>query len=230
MPSSIDLSTPLQGHHPMVNSLLDWRKVIMRPMKDGNGKRTFKLGLIVIMSCHPWDSHVKNKTHEIPGNKKVLFLVCLTGKLNSNQLQPQVAPDGWRTCAVPSQHNEPPIQSSESRVPSHEDTSACEHEPEVAPMQSTEEPYVKSPLYFFYSYKISLTPPLTISSLSHYSPLCHYHLRYACRLPHPPPSSPPVPPPSTPTQRSQAPPPQRHKASLIPTMRLGRNLPNCDQP
>ncbi|MBW0563184.1 hypothetical protein O181_102899, partial [Austropuccinia psidii MF-1] len=31
---------PLLGHHPMVTSLLDRSKVIIRPMKDGNGKRT----------------------------------------------------------------------------------------------------------------------------------------------------------------------------------------------
>ncbi|MBW0523929.1 hypothetical protein O181_063644 [Austropuccinia psidii MF-1] len=43
VPSSIDLSTP----PPMVTSLLDRSKVIIRPMKDGDGKRTFKLGLIV---------------------------------------------------------------------------------------------------------------------------------------------------------------------------------------
>ncbi|MBW0546652.1 hypothetical protein O181_086367 [Austropuccinia psidii MF-1] len=38
---------PLLGHHPMVTSLLDRREVIIRPMKNGNGKRTFKLGPIV---------------------------------------------------------------------------------------------------------------------------------------------------------------------------------------
>ncbi|MBW0478955.1 hypothetical protein O181_018670 [Austropuccinia psidii MF-1] len=41
----------------------------------------------------------------------------------------------------PSQHHDPPIQSSESQVPSHEDISAHEPEPEVAPTQSTEEPF-----------------------------------------------------------------------------------------
>ncbi|MBW0590539.1 hypothetical protein O181_130254 [Austropuccinia psidii MF-1] len=40
-------STPLQGHHPVVNSLLDWRKLIIWLMKHGDGKRTLKLGLIV---------------------------------------------------------------------------------------------------------------------------------------------------------------------------------------
>ncbi|MBW0574560.1 hypothetical protein O181_114275 [Austropuccinia psidii MF-1] len=50
---------PLPGHHPMVTSLLDWSQVIIRPMKDGNGKRTFELGPIVTMSCQPWDSHSK---------------------------------------------------------------------------------------------------------------------------------------------------------------------------
>ncbi|MBW0548200.1 hypothetical protein O181_087915 [Austropuccinia psidii MF-1] len=38
---------PLLGHHSMVTSLLDLSKVIIRLMKDGDGKRTFKLGPIV---------------------------------------------------------------------------------------------------------------------------------------------------------------------------------------
>ncbi|MBW0587367.1 hypothetical protein O181_127082, partial [Austropuccinia psidii MF-1] len=59
VPSSINLSTPLLGHHPMLTSLLDLSEVIIRPMKDGNGKRTFKLGPIVPMSCHQWDSNAK---------------------------------------------------------------------------------------------------------------------------------------------------------------------------
>ncbi|MBW0517070.1 hypothetical protein O181_056785 [Austropuccinia psidii MF-1] len=50
---------PLLGHHAMVTSLLNWSKVIIRPMKDGNGKRTFVLGPIGTMSCHPWDSNAK---------------------------------------------------------------------------------------------------------------------------------------------------------------------------
>ncbi|MBW0475076.1 hypothetical protein O181_014791 [Austropuccinia psidii MF-1] len=50
---------PLLGHYPMVTSLLDRSKVIIRPMKDGNGKRTFKLGPIITMSCQPWDSNAK---------------------------------------------------------------------------------------------------------------------------------------------------------------------------
>ncbi|MBW0533288.1 hypothetical protein O181_073003 [Austropuccinia psidii MF-1] len=43
VPSNIDLPTP----PPMVTSLLDRSKVIIRPMKDGDGKRTFELGPIV---------------------------------------------------------------------------------------------------------------------------------------------------------------------------------------
>ncbi|MBW0549627.1 hypothetical protein O181_089342 [Austropuccinia psidii MF-1] len=46
---------PLLGQHPMVTSLLDLSKVIIRPMKEGNGKRTFELGPIITMSCHQWD-------------------------------------------------------------------------------------------------------------------------------------------------------------------------------
>ncbi|MBW0485679.1 hypothetical protein O181_025394 [Austropuccinia psidii MF-1] len=59
VPSSINLSTPLLGHHPMVASLFYQSKVIIRPMKDGDGKRTFKLGPIV--------------THGIQRPKDILF-------------------------------------------------------------------------------------------------------------------------------------------------------------
>ncbi|MBW0524939.1 hypothetical protein O181_064654 [Austropuccinia psidii MF-1] len=43
----------------LVNALLDQSEVIIWPMKDGNGERTFKLGPIITMSCHPWDSNAK---------------------------------------------------------------------------------------------------------------------------------------------------------------------------
>ncbi|MBW0587268.1 hypothetical protein O181_126983 [Austropuccinia psidii MF-1] len=42
----------LLGHHPMVTSLFDRSKLIIRLMKDGDGERTFELGPIVTMSCH----------------------------------------------------------------------------------------------------------------------------------------------------------------------------------
>ncbi|MBW0505804.1 hypothetical protein O181_045519 [Austropuccinia psidii MF-1] len=54
---------PLLGHHPMVTSLFDWSKVIIQPMKDGDGKRKFELSPIVTMSCHPWDSNAKVSFH-----------------------------------------------------------------------------------------------------------------------------------------------------------------------
>ncbi|MBW0503434.1 hypothetical protein O181_043149 [Austropuccinia psidii MF-1] len=139
VPSSIDLCIPLLGHHQMVTSLLNWSKVIIQPMKDGNSKRTFEVGPIVTMSCHPWHSNTKRKTHQIPHNKTLLFLVCLARKLCDKSLQAQVAPD------EPSQHNEPPItgpsQASDSQLPSHENNLTCEPETEVAPTQSSEEPF-----------------------------------------------------------------------------------------
>ncbi|MBW0556096.1 hypothetical protein O181_095811 [Austropuccinia psidii MF-1] len=46
-PQAFICPPPLLGHHPMVTSLHDLRKVIMRPMKDGNGNRTFEIGPIV---------------------------------------------------------------------------------------------------------------------------------------------------------------------------------------
>ncbi|MBW0512078.1 hypothetical protein O181_051793 [Austropuccinia psidii MF-1] len=56
---------PLLGHHLMVTSLLNQRRVIIWPIKDGNDKRTFNLGRIVTMSCHPWDSNAK-RPQDIP--------------------------------------------------------------------------------------------------------------------------------------------------------------------
>ncbi|MBW0553988.1 hypothetical protein O181_093703 [Austropuccinia psidii MF-1] len=50
---------PLLGHDPMVTSLPHRREVIIRPMKDGDGKRRFELGPMVTMSCHQWNSNTK---------------------------------------------------------------------------------------------------------------------------------------------------------------------------
>ncbi|MBW0498443.1 hypothetical protein O181_038158 [Austropuccinia psidii MF-1] len=53
----------------------------------------------------------------------------------------------------PSQNDEPPIpgpsQFSKSQVPSHEDASTCEPEPEVALTQSMEEPFACPTTPFF---------------------------------------------------------------------------------
>ncbi|MBW0570432.1 hypothetical protein O181_110147 [Austropuccinia psidii MF-1] len=87
---------PLLSHHPMVTSLLDLSEVIIRPMKNGDGKRTFELGPIVTLSCHRWDSNAKNKTPRIPPEKTFPFLVCLASKPRSNPLQAQVAPNCQR--------------------------------------------------------------------------------------------------------------------------------------
>ncbi|MBW0555431.1 hypothetical protein O181_095146 [Austropuccinia psidii MF-1] len=116
---------PFLGHHPMVTSLLDQIKVIIRPMKDGNGKRTFKLGPIVTIT----------KPTESPPNKTLPFLVCLASKPRGNPPQAQVAPD------EPSQTKEPPIPAPSPSSEPPEDVPTCEPEPEVALMQSTEEPF-----------------------------------------------------------------------------------------
>ncbi|MBW0491401.1 hypothetical protein O181_031116 [Austropuccinia psidii MF-1] len=58
-PQVLIFPPPLLGHHLMVTSLLHQRKVIMHPMKDGNGERTFKHGPTITMSCHPWNSNTK---------------------------------------------------------------------------------------------------------------------------------------------------------------------------
>ncbi|MBW0484205.1 hypothetical protein O181_023920 [Austropuccinia psidii MF-1] len=105
---------PLLGHYPMVSSLLDQSKVIIRPMKDDNGKRTFKLGPIVTMSCHPWDSNAK---------------------------QPTPCPSGIQCWEVlfrePSRTNEPPIPGPSPSSEPHEDVLTREPEPELVPLHPT---------------------------------------------------------------------------------------------
>ncbi|MBW0534380.1 hypothetical protein O181_074095 [Austropuccinia psidii MF-1] len=126
-PQALLCPPPLLGHHLMVTSLLDRSEVIIWPMKDGNGKRKFELGPIVTMSCHPWDSNAKNKTHRIPPNKTHPFNVCLASKTRGNPLLAQVAPD------EPSQHDEPPIPGESPSSEPPEDIATHEPEPEVAP-------------------------------------------------------------------------------------------------
>ncbi|MBW0511647.1 hypothetical protein O181_051362 [Austropuccinia psidii MF-1] len=109
----------------------------------------------------------QNKSHQIPRNKTLPFLVCLASKLRGNQLQAHVAPDVQKTFSrtPPPQYNEPPIPGPSPSSEPHEGLSACEPEPKVAPMQTLEEPFG---LYFSCS-QIPLTPPSTISRLSSYS-------------------------------------------------------------
>ncbi|MBW0560883.1 hypothetical protein O181_100598, partial [Austropuccinia psidii MF-1] len=102
---------PLLGHHPMVTSLLNRSKVIMRPMKDGDGKRTFKLGPIVTNGI------------QMPN------LPC-----KQTLQQPTPGPK-------PSQTEEPPIPGPSPSTQAPEDIPTCEPGPEVAPKQSTEEPF-----------------------------------------------------------------------------------------
>ncbi|MBW0476571.1 hypothetical protein O181_016286 [Austropuccinia psidii MF-1] len=169
VPSGINLSTPLLDHHLMVTSLLDQRKAIIWPMKNGHGERTFKLGLIIIMPCHPWDSNSKNKTHQIPLDNTLPFPICLESKLCGNQIQAQVAPHVRELTLPPflepSQHNEPPIPGPSevpaSKVPLTENDSTCEPEPEVALMHSMEDPFAfpATPHSFIIIENLPVGPP-----------------------------------------------------------------------
>ncbi|MBW0465883.1 hypothetical protein O181_005598 [Austropuccinia psidii MF-1] len=123
---------PLLGHHPMVTSLLDHSKVIIPPMKQGNGKRTFDLGLIVTHEENPpnppqQDSPVPRMAREQALRK------------------PTPGPSGTQWLGdlfcKPSQHNEPHIPGPSQASEPHEDPLTCEPEPEMDPTQSTEEPF-----------------------------------------------------------------------------------------
>ncbi|MBW0548291.1 hypothetical protein O181_088006 [Austropuccinia psidii MF-1] len=123
--------------------------------------------------------------------------------------QPTPGPSGtqWseELFREPSQTKEPPIPDPSPSSKPPEDFPTWEPEPEVAPMQSKEEPFGKQLLHFFNSSQLFLPFSLTISSLSRHYLLGNYYQQYAHWVPPPPssyptpPPSPPVPPPSTPT-------------------------------
>ncbi|MBW0557392.1 hypothetical protein O181_097107 [Austropuccinia psidii MF-1] len=129
-------------------------------MKDGNGKRTFKLGPIVTMSCHPWDSNAKNKANGFHRNKTLPFLVCLARKLRGNQPQAPVAPN------EPSQTIEPPIPGPSPSSKPHEDVPTHEPEPEVALTPSMEEPF-DSPSLHSYPSSFPSAPKTPVPSPPH---------------------------------------------------------------
>ncbi|MBW0576560.1 hypothetical protein O181_116275, partial [Austropuccinia psidii MF-1] len=149
----------------MVTSLLGLSEVIIWLMKDGDGERTFELGPIVTISCHRWDSNAKNKTPR--QDSPVPSLPC-----KQTPRKPTPGPK-------PSQTKEPPIPGPSPSTQPPEDDTMREPEPEVAPTQSTEEPFDKSPLLFLHSYQLFLTISLTISSSSRHSLLHNYHRQYA---------------------------------------------------
>ncbi|MBW0528730.1 hypothetical protein O181_068445 [Austropuccinia psidii MF-1] len=133
VPSSIYLSTPLRGHHPMVTLLLDWSEVIIQPMKDGNGRRTFELGPIVTHGIQtPKTKHTKSP------------MTRLTCSLYASQANAAATHSSELTLppfVEPSQHHERPISGPSQPSEPHEDALTHEPEPEVAPTQSMEKPF-----------------------------------------------------------------------------------------
>ncbi|MBW0497195.1 hypothetical protein O181_036910 [Austropuccinia psidii MF-1] len=116
----------------MVTSLLDRREVIIRPMKGGDGKRTFELAPIVTISCHPWDSNAKvkqNQQNPLQQDSPIPSLPC---EKPLRQPTPGLKP---------SQPNEPPIPGPGPSSKPHKEILAFEPEPEVALMQSMEETF-----------------------------------------------------------------------------------------
>ncbi|MBW0580505.1 hypothetical protein O181_120220 [Austropuccinia psidii MF-1] len=147
VPPSIDLST----HNPMVTSLLNRSEVIIRPMKDEQNP--------------PNPPQQDSPVPSLPRKQ--------------TPRKPTPGPSGTRWSEElfhePSKNEEPPIAGPSPSSQPPEDVPTCEPEPEVAPTQSTEEPFGKSPLLFLHPYQLFLTFSLTISSLSHHSLLDNYH-------------------------------------------------------
>ncbi|MBW0548910.1 hypothetical protein O181_088625 [Austropuccinia psidii MF-1] len=161
----------------MLTSLLDRSKVIIQPMKDVDGKRTLKLGLIVPMGF---------KFQTKPSKSPAIRDSCSLYALQANSATPD----------KPSQPNEPPIPGPSQPSEPREDTLTCEPEPEVAPTQSMEEPvaHPATPT------SVIIIDDAPVGSL----------------------------PPLLPRRSQKSPPPWR-QATLIPTMRLARNLGSCNQ-
>ncbi|MBW0493993.1 hypothetical protein O181_033708 [Austropuccinia psidii MF-1] len=197
---------PLVGHHAMVTSLLDWSEVIIRPMKDGNGKRKFELGPIVTMGF----KRQKQNPPDTPQQDSPVQ--CMPLKQTPPQPTSGLSGTQWPEdlFCEPSQHNEPPIPGLIPSPEQPEDIVTCEPEPEVAPTQSMEEPFA-----------LPATPHLII--IIDNTPVRS-----------PPPISPaPTLPPSTDLPPIAADNPTASspwcQAHLIPTMMLSRNSPTCDQ-
>ncbi|MBW0489870.1 hypothetical protein O181_029585 [Austropuccinia psidii MF-1] len=107
VPSSIHLSTPLLGHHPMVTSLLDQMEVIIRPMKEGNGKRTFELGPIVTHAIQMPKTHLILALIHPPNHMRMFQLKRLTLRwLRRNP---------WRTLLVSPKFSSPFLRPSPAR-------------------------------------------------------------------------------------------------------------------
>ncbi|MBW0486164.1 hypothetical protein O181_025879 [Austropuccinia psidii MF-1] len=153
---------------PMVTSLIDWSKVIIRPMKDGNGKRTFKLGLIVTMSRNPTDFFALHIEQKPPNTlQQDSPIPCMPHKNTLGQPTPGPSGTPWSEdlfhskkptfpfliltftsskltfppFVEPFQQNESPIPRPSQASEPHEDALAHEPKPEVAPAQSMEKPF-----------------------------------------------------------------------------------------
>ncbi|MBW0539518.1 hypothetical protein O181_079233 [Austropuccinia psidii MF-1] len=125
-PQALIFPPPLLGHQPMVTSLLDWSKVIIRPMKDGDGESKFELG------SKPTKSRLTRLTRSMS---------ALQANPVATHSWPEWHPMVGGVFCEPSQHDEPPIPGpSPSSLPP-EDIATREPEPEVAPTQSMEEPF-----------------------------------------------------------------------------------------
>ncbi|MBW0481213.1 hypothetical protein O181_020928 [Austropuccinia psidii MF-1] len=142
VPSSIDLSTCLLGHHLMLTSLLNRRDVIIHPMKDGDGKRTFRLGLIethgIQMLNTQWLEDVFCGMQQvIPFPILAFEVIKLTLPLFVQPFQYNNPPVHTPTPPIPG-----PSEVPASKEPPTENDSTNEPDTEVSPMQSTKVPFV----------------------------------------------------------------------------------------
>ncbi|MBW0510647.1 hypothetical protein O181_050362 [Austropuccinia psidii MF-1] len=124
VPSSIDFSTPLQGHNPMVTLILDQSKVIIQPMK------VFTHGIQM-----PKTKPTKSPTKRLTCSSYAL-------RANSKATHSRSSELTFPPFVEPSQHNEPPIPGPSHCSEPHEDALKCGPEAEVALTQSLKEPFV----------------------------------------------------------------------------------------
>ncbi|MBW0497647.1 hypothetical protein O181_037362 [Austropuccinia psidii MF-1] len=103
-PQALICPPPLLGHHPMVTSLLDQRKVIIRPMKDGDEQK-------------PPNSPQKDSP-----------IQCMPREQTPRQPTPGPSATQWSEYLLgkPSQHDEPPIPGlSPSSKPPEDVPTSC---------------------------------------------------------------------------------------------------------
>ncbi|MBW0568394.1 hypothetical protein O181_108109 [Austropuccinia psidii MF-1] len=121
---------PLRHHHPMVTPLLDRRKVIIQPMKDGDCKRRLELGTIITMYFQPGVSKAKLKQNPLNIPQKDSHVTHRPCQKTPRKPTPGPSGTRWSEYLFCSKQPSFPFASSELTFPAFVEPSQY-HEPPI---------------------------------------------------------------------------------------------------